>query len=141
MNKLRFPLPREVFLIVLLGFIAVGASACPGRTGIDVYVENQTQSNFHINSRNGERVEQGSESKFTLYLYEDDPVKSFWICRDAGCSARVTVVGINFPERTEEHEEIANVINLDWVVIEEPDVWNIFTAHSKNGNVSVSVDN
>ena len=148
MNKLHFLLSKKVFLVVLLGFLAVAVSACPGRTGIDVYIENQTQSNFHINTPNGVRVEKGEkcdkaskDCDFFLYLHKDKPEGSFWICRDAGCEATVTVEGINFPVRTEEHDETADVINEDWVVIEEPGAWNQFTARSTNGHVSVSVSN
>ena len=50
-------------------------------------------------------------------------------------------MGINFPERTEEHDEIEDVINVDWAVIKEPGEWNTFTGNSKNGHVSVSVEN
>jgi len=147
MNKSLFLFSKEVLLIVLLGFIAVWMVAC-GRTGIDVYVENQTQSNFHINGINGERVvkgekcDEGSEGcNFFLFLVEKDPTGSFWICRDSGCEARITAVGIDFPERTEKHDNLEDVINKDWVVIEEPGAWNQFTAYSKNGYVSVNVSN
>ena len=132
MNTIKYLLTVKLSILLILMVTMLDCGVF--KESIEVYVSNLTQSNIHLNTKDGLRIRVGDTTNLPVaLLIKTNPSATLKLCRDRGCIAEITVTGDDFPNPDEGEYSFK-----DTVVLEEPELGTI-TAYSLLDLVTVSV--